>query len=86
MCVVDVKYNHLLVVDRLVWHVEDCGVHVAEKMSKDIGMGVRKGTVVSFVPTLFGCFLGIYVCSFLKMFFVTCFSCCCCGGGGGGGI
>ena len=26
------------------------------KMSKDIGMGVRKGTVVSFVPTLFGYF------------------------------
>ena len=42
------------------------------KMSKDIGMGVRKGTVVSFVPTLFGCFLGIpslYVFSFSKMLF-----------------
>ena len=44
-------------------------MHVVGKMSKDIGMGVRKGTctVVSFVPTLFGCFLGIpslYVCSF----------------------
>ena len=41
--------------------------YVYEKLSKDIGMGVRKGTVVSFVPTLFGCFLGIpslYVCSF----------------------
>ena len=25
----------------------------------EMGMGVRKGTVVSFVPTLFGCFLGI---------------------------
>ena len=42
-------------------------------MTKDmyIGMGVRKGTVVSFVPTLFGYFLGIpsvYVSSFL---FVT---------------
>ena len=37
------------------------------KMSKDIGMGVHKGTVVSFVPTLFSCFLGIpslYVFSF----------------------
>ena len=47
-------------------------------MSKDIGMGVHKGTVVSFVPTLFRCFLGIpalYVFSFLKMLFVTCFSC-----------
>ena len=29
------------------------------KMSKDIGMGVRKGTVVSFVPTLFAYFWGI---------------------------
>ena len=29
------------------------------KMSKDIGMEVHKGIVVSFVPTLFGCFLGI---------------------------
>ena len=28
-------------------------------MSKDIGMGVRKGTVVLFIPTLSGCFLGI---------------------------
>ena len=42
------------------------------KMSKDIGMGVRKGTVVSFVRTWFGYFLGIpslYVFSFCKMFF-----------------
>ena len=29
------------------------------KMSKDTGMGVHKGTVVSFVPTFFGYFLGI---------------------------
>ena len=42
------------------------------KMSEDIGMGVRKGTVVSFVPTLFGYFLGIKIMS-LKCFFVTCF-------------
>ena len=38
------------------------------KNIKDIGMGVRKGpTMVSFIPTLFGCFLGIpslYVSSF----------------------
>ena len=42
------------------------------KMSKDIGMGVRKDTVVSFV--LFGYFLGspsLYVFSFFLMFFVT---------------
>ena len=34
-------------------------------------MGVRKGTVVSFVPTLFGYFLGIpslYVFPFFEMF------------------
>ena len=29
-------------------------MRVVGKISKDIGMGVRKGTVVSFVPTLFG--------------------------------
>ena len=43
-----------------------------EKLSKDIGMGVRKGTVVSFVPTLFDYFLGIpslYVFSFFEMLF-----------------
>ena len=52
--------NHLLAVNmagvgafRGLWCA--CGW----KMSKDIGMGVRKGTVVSFVPTLFACFLGI---------------------------
>ena len=59
-------------------------MHVVGKMSKDIGMGVRKGTVVSFVPTLFGCFLGIpslYV--FSCFFFVTCFSCLFWLGGGG---
>ena len=46
-------------------------MHVVGKMSKDIGMGVRKGTVVSFVPTLFIAFWGFhpyYVCSFFKMF------------------
>ena len=51
----------------LVWHVGDCDVRIVGKMSKDVGMGVRKGTVVLFVPTLFGCFLGIpslYVFSF----------------------
>ena len=45
------------------------------------------GTVASFVPTLFGCFLGIpflYFFSFFKMLFVTCSSSFCfCGGGGG---
>ena len=57
-------------------------MRVVGKISKDIGMGVRKGTVVPFVP------LGIpslYVSSFFKMFFVTCFRCCFLGGGGGGG-
>ena len=40
-----------------MWHVGDCGVRVVGKTSTDIGIGVRKGTVVLFVPTLFGCFL-----------------------------
>ena len=42
---------------------------VVGKMSKDIGMRVCKGTVVSFVSTLFDCFLGIpsiYVFSFFS--------------------
>ena len=50
-----------------------------EKMSKDIGMGVCKGTVVSFILTLFGYFLGIpslYAFLFFTCFFVTCLSCC----------
>ena len=47
-----------------------CGVCeiVVGKIPKDIGMGVHKGNVVLFVPSLFGCFLGIsslYVFSFL---------------------
>ena len=50
--------------------------------SKDIGMGIRKSIQCGVIPTLFGCFLGIpslymYVISFLKCFFVTCFTCCC---------
>ena len=48
-------------------------VYVVGKMLKDIGMGVGKGTVVSFVP-LFGCYL---------VFFVICFSCYFGRGGGG---
>ena len=70
-----------------MWHVGDCGVHVVQKMSKDIGMGVRKGAVVSFVHTLFGCFLRIpslYVFSFFKMFFCDLFQLFF--GGGGWGI
>ena len=52
-----------------------------------IGMGVRKGTVVLFVLTLFGCFFEIpslYVSSFFLIFFVTCFSCLLFFGGGQG--
>ena len=52
-----------------MWQVGDCGMRVVGKMSKDIGMGVRKGAVVSFVTTLFSCFLGIpflYVLLLLK--------------------
>ena len=58
-------------------------MRVVEKMSKDIGMGVHKGTVVSFVPTLFGYFLGIPSLYVSSMFFVTCFRCFFWGGGGG---
>ena len=54
-------------------------------MSKDIGMGVRKGTVLSFVPTLFGYFLGIpSLClSFFEMYFCDLFPLYFFGGGGG---
>ena len=57
-----------------MWHVHvgDCGVCVFGKMSKDTGMGVRKGTVVSFVPTL-NCLVGfgdsIPICLFIFMLF-----------------
>ena len=54
-------------------HLGDCGVHVVGKMLTDIWMGVGKGTVVSFVPTLFDWFLGIpslYAFSFFLMFFL----------------
>ena len=62
-----------------MWHVGDCGVRVVEKMSKDIGMGVRKGTVVSFVPTLSIpiCLFNVFCDLFPLLFFW--------GGGGGGG-
>ena len=56
-----------------MWHVGDCNVRVVGKISNDIGMGVRKGTVVSCVPT---CFWGFHPYMSLKcFFFVTCFSC-----------
>ena len=61
-----------MVLARATYTVHVCTLHLNGKMSKDIGMGVRKGTAVSFVPTLFGCFLGIpslHVCSFCIMFF-----------------
>ena len=45
------------------------------KMSKDIGMGIHKGTVVSFVPTL-NCLVAFWgFHSYLCCFFVTCFRC-----------
>ena len=62
-----VRYHILYMQSFIGCGCGDCGVHVVGKMSKDIGMGVRKGTVVSFIPTLFGCILGIpslYVSSF----------------------
>ena len=45
--------------------------------------------MVSFVPTLFGCFLGIpslHVCSFSKMLLCDLFQLFFWGGGGGGGV
>ena len=53
----------------------DCGVCVVGKMSKDIGMGVRKGTVVLFVPTSFGRFLGIPSLYMYMYVFSKCFLC-----------
>ena len=41
--------------------------------------GIRKSIQCGVIPTLFACFLWIpslYVISFLKCFFVTCFACC----------
>ena len=49
-------------------------------VAKDIGMTIRKGIVVSFLPLLFGDSIPIYVLLFFKVFFVTCF-CCFLGGG-----
>ena len=72
-CVVHVKYcNHLLAVDMAGVACRGLWCACCWKMSKDIGMGVRKGTVVSFVPTWFGYFLGIpslYVFSFFSNVF-----------------
>ena len=66
--VADIKHcDHLLAVDMAGVACRGLCMRVVGKMSEDIGMGVRKGTVVLFVPTLFGCFLGIpslYVFSF----------------------
>ena len=72
--VVHVKYcNHLLAVNmagvacRRLWCA--CGW-------KNIGMEVHKCTVVLFIPTLFGCFLGIPpLCVFSCFFCVTYFNC-----------
>ena len=46
----------------------------AGKMAKDIGMTIRKGIVVSFLPCLVA-FWGFHPYMFLKCFFVTCFCC-----------
>ena len=52
------------------------------KMAKDIGMTIRKGIVVSFLPcsVAFWGFHPYIFFHFLKCFFVTCF-CCFLGGG-----
>ena len=52
MYIVHVKYcNHLLAVDLAGVACRGLCMRVIRKMTKDIGMGARKGTVVSFVPT-----------------------------------
>ena len=71
MCVIQVKYcNHLLAVDMAGVACTGLWCACGWKNVQRYGMGVRKGTVVSFVPTLFGCFLRIpslyYVFSFVK--------------------
>ena len=75
MCVVHVKYcNHLLAMDMAGVACRGFCMRVVGKCQK---MGIRKGTVVSFIPTLFGCFLEIpslYVFSFFKCFFCDCSS------------
>ena len=82
MCVVHVKYcNHLLAADMV--GVSCRGLWCA-CCWKDIGMGVHKGTVVSFVPTLFGYFLGIPSLYVSSMFFCDLFPLFFLGGGGGG--
>ena len=52
------------------------------KMAKDIGMIIRKGIVVSFLPCLVA-FLGIPSLSFFLMFFLLLVSVVFGGGGGG---
>ena len=32
-------------------------MHASSRKIYRLGMGIREGTVVSFIPTLFGCFL-----------------------------
>ena len=51
------------------------------KMAKDIGMTIRKGIVVPFLPCLvaFWGFHPYMFFHFLKCFFVTCFCCFFCG-------
>ena len=67
-------------------YIGDCGVRVVGKMSKDIGMGVRKGILWcrSFLPCLvtFWGFHPYMSFHFFKVFFVT-FVPLVFGGGGG---
>ena len=53
------------------------------KMAKDIGMTIRKGIVVSFLPCLVAFWAYMFFHFFFNVIFVTCF-CCFLGGGGGG--
>ena len=44
------------------------------KMAEDIGMTIRKGIVVPFLPCLVACW-GFHPYMFFHYFFVTCFCC-----------
>ena len=67
-----------------MWHVGGCGVRVVGKMSTDIGMGVRKITVVLFVPRLlFGDSIPICLFIFSNVYCDLIVNSV--GGGGGGG-
>ena len=53
------------------WSIASLCSELVAKMAKDIGMTIRKGIVVPFLPCLVA-FWGFHPYMFLKCFFVTC--------------